>query len=167
MNHNVSFKAPWGSALKFITALCAIILIGIPLIGIFTGQHKDRLWILGMIVMPLSILIIASFFMIRGYALSGDTLLIHRLGWESKLNVRDLVSIEVDPEAMSRSIRTWGNGGLFCFAGLFRNKKLGSYRAFATDPKRAVVLKFPNRTIVVTPDKPEVFLESIKGLINI
>ncbi len=167
MNPNVSFNAPWGTSIKWITALCTVILLGIPLISYFSGPLNDTVWILGLMVLPLSIFIITSFFMIQGYTLSGDILLIQRLGWQSKLNLRNLMSAEIDPEAMSRSIRTFGNGGLFCFAGAFRNKKLGSYRAFATDPKRSVILKFPNRTVVVTPDQPDVFITTVKKQINV
>jgi hypothetical protein len=75
-----------------------------------------------------------------------------------------LKSAEVDTEAMSKSIRTCGNGGLFCFAGAFNNNRLGSYRAFATDPKRAVVLRFSDRTVVVTPDQPDDFVMRIKQI---
>jgi hypothetical protein len=82
--------------------------------------------------------------------LTADTLLIQRLFWNSKIDISGLLSAEADTDAMNRSIRTFGNGGMFCFAGAFNNKKLGSYRAFATDPKRSVVLRFPKRTIVVT-----------------
>lgn len=164
MNHDVTFNAPWGIWLKLITALSIFILAGIPLIGIFSGPRDNIPWILSMIVMPLFILVIAAFFTIRGYVLSRDMLLVQRLGWNSKLNLTDLISAEAYPEAMSRSIRTFGNGGMFCFAGAFRNKKLGSYRAFATDPKRSVVLKFSNRTVVVTPDKPEEFVAKITEL---
>ena len=82
----------------------------------------------------------------------------------SKIALTDLVAAEVDSNAMAKSVRTFGNGGLFCFAGYFWNKKLGTYRAFATDLKRCVVLKFPNRTVVVTPDNPEEFVARIKEL---
>ena len=99
--------------------------------------------------------------MIRGFVLSGDSLLIQRLGWQSKLDLTELVSADADPEAMDKSLRTWGNGGLFCFCGRFRNTKLGAYRAYATDPKRSVVLKFNDRTVVVTPDRPDGFVASI------
>ena len=75
-----------------------------------------------------------------------------------------LKSAEVDTEAMSKSIRTFGNGGLFCFAGIFNNNRLGSYRAFATDPKRAVVLRFSDRTVVVTPDQPDDFVMRTKQI---
>jgi hypothetical protein len=67
---------------------------------------------------------------------------------------------------MSYSIRTFGNGGLFSISGLFRNKTLGSYRAYATDPKRAVVLKYKKRTIVVTPDRPDVFAARIESIVH-
>ena len=38
------------------------------------------------------------------------------------------------------------------------NHKLGRYRAFATSPK-PVILRFPNRTTVVTPEDPDGFAE--------
>jgi hypothetical protein len=164
MEEETTFSAPWGTLLKSMTALSIFVLAGIPLIGIFAGPRDNTLWILSMIVMPLSILIVAAFFTIRGFVLTRDALLVKRLGWNSKLGLTDLASAEVDSEAMSRSIRTFGNGGLFCFAGAFRNKRLGSFRAFATDPHRSVILKFPHRTVVVTPDSPDEFVAKIKKL---
>ena len=72
--------------------------------------------------------------MIRGYVVTDDMLLVQRLSWQSKMDLKELVSVRVDPEAMARSLRTLGVGGLFCFCGRFRNTKLGAYRAYATDP---------------------------------
>ncbi len=164
MNPKSKFNAPWGKSLKVMTGLSATILVGIPVIGIFTGPHGSLLWILAMIVIPLSMLFIASLFSIRGYMLTTDTLLIRRLFWNSGVALSGLQSVEVDADAMSNSIRTFGNGGMFCFAGAFNNTKLGSYRAFATDPKRAVVLRFSDSTVVVTPDRPGDFVTSIKEL---
>jgi hypothetical protein len=90
-------------------------------------------------------------------------LLVQRLGWHSELILKNLVSAECDPEAMKRSIRVFGNGGFFCFAGKFRNKRLGVYRAFATAPHLAVVLRFTDRMVVVTPDNPEEFVKALKN----
>ncbi len=59
--------------------------------------------------------------------------------------------------------RLCGNGGLFSFTGLCRNQALGSYRAFVTDETRTVVLRFPNRTAVVSPADPGKFAESLAG----
>jgi hypothetical protein len=117
-----------------------------------------------MIVMPLLILMIAALFLIRGYVLTQDTLLVQRLGWNSRLALTGLRSVEVDPQAMAKSIKTFGNGGLFCFAGAFRNKKLGAYRAFATDPKLCVILKYDKRTIIITPENPDHFVSTVSEL---
>ena len=164
MNPHNEFNASWGKSLKVMTGLSTLILIGIPVIGTFTGPHDSLLWILGMIVTPLSMLFIASLFSIRGYVLTSDALLIRRLGWNSRVELNGLQSAEVDADAMSKSIRTFGNGGMFCFAGAFNNNRLGSYRAFATNPKRSVVLRFEDRTVVVTPDQPGEFVMRINQI---
>ena len=75
-----------------------------------------------------------------------------------------LPSAEADPVALKGSIRLAGNGGLFAFCGWFRNSKLGVYRAFCTDLAHAVVLRFPDRTVVVTPDQPDKFVAAIREL---
>ena len=64
---------------------------------------------------------------------------------------------------MEGSLKTMGNGGLFSFSGSFRNKRLGSYRALATDTRRCVVLKFDHKVIVITPDKPKDFVDQVKA----
>ena len=160
----ITFNAPWGTPLKVMTGFSLLILIGVPVIGLVTGPQSNPGWIFSMIVLPLLILLSAAFFVIRGYILMEDTLLVQRLGWASRIDLSDLNAAETDPEAMTRSIRTFGNGGLFCFAGKFRNKKLGSYRAFVTAPKRSVILRFTDRTIVVSPEEPEAFTARIREL---
>ena len=159
MNRETKFSAPWCTLLKGMTAFCAVVLIGIPITVMNHAAPQQILW---SVLFPPAILLAGAFFVIRGYELRPDNLLVRRLGWSSRIDLTDLLSAEVDPKAMSGSIRTCGNGGLFCFAGLFRSKRLGSYRAFATDPARSVVLRFPNRTVVVTPGDPEAFVNAVK-----
>jgi hypothetical protein len=162
---NTFFRAPWGKSLKIMTGLSVLVLAALPVIGIATGPEDSLIWAFFMIGMPLSMIFIASLFTVRGYVLTSEALLVRRVFWNSRIELSGLLSAEVDADAMTQSIRTFGNGGMFCFAGAFSNKKLGSYRAFATDPKRSVVLRFPKRTIVVTPDRPEVFVERVRELI--
>ena len=157
MEQGVSFSAPWGVSLRLITGFTVLILVCVPIIGLCTGPrdaHAWYLWYFPMVALPLAILIISAFFSIRGYVLTHDSLLIRRVGWESKVNLSGLVSVEADPRAMAHSIRTFGNGGLFSITGKFRNKKLGPYRAFATDPNKSVILRFNSRVVVVTPANP-------------
>ena len=163
MFNDNTFNAPWGRSLKLATGLCLVIVFGIFLIGILVEPKNVAYWRIGMLWIPGGLLIVSFFFSIRNYQLLESTLLIQRIGWKSTIDLTDLKSVQVDPTAMSKSIRLFGNGGLFCFAGIFRNNKLGRYRAFATSPKNSVILRFPNRTVVVTPEDPDGFAEMIKN----
>ena len=115
----------------------------------------------GLGLLPLGVILVCGLFMVRGYSIANDTLLVHRPFWKTQVSLRELRSVKFDPTATHRSIRTFGNGGFFSFTGYFRNKELGPYRAFMTDRRRAVVLRFPSSVIVISPDRPENFVNTI------
>jgi hypothetical protein len=104
-----------------------------------------------MAFVPLLIALIAVLFVVTAYELEGAELRIRRLLWATRVPLEGLTQAWHDPEAMTRSIRLWGNGGLYSVTGLFRNRRLGRYRAFVTDPARAVVFQLPKRTVVISP----------------
>ncbi|MDD9949891.1 MAG: PH domain-containing protein [candidate division Zixibacteria bacterium] len=160
------FGAPWSTSVKWMTGISVSFLVILMIFGTYqiedVGSGSGTLLFLAAVVLPALFLVVSACWMIRGYVVDGKLLRIPRLGWQSKLDLKDLAFVEADPEAMARSLRTFGNGGLFCFCGRFRNKKLGAYRAYATDPKRSVVLKFGKQTVVVTPDRPDDFVACIK-----
>lgn len=160
------FGAPWSTSVKTITFLIIATLGIVVIVGIISVEDvasgSSILIALATIVIPVLIPIVSAIWMIRGYVVEGKMLLVQRLGWQSNLDLKELESVEADPEAMDKSLRTFGIGGLFCFYGRFRNKKLGAYRAYATDPKCSVVLKFQDQTVVVSPDRPDDFVACIK-----
>jgi hypothetical protein len=164
MKQGIVFDAPWGLSLKLITLFSTGILVGTAVVGLLNNFGDGMIWFIGMVVFPLAILMGAAIFMIRGYELTRDKLYIQRLGWKTPVNLHELQAVEIDPQAMKRSIRIFGNGGLFCFAGQFQNKKLGAYRAFATNPDLAVILRFTEKVVVVTPDNPNKFMTQIKNM---
>lgn len=102
-------------------------------------------------------------FMIRGYAITDDAILIRRLFWTTRLDRSGLKSAEAVPKAMAKSLRTCGNGGGFSFTGWYWNKALGFYRAYVTDLNRTVVLRFVTRTVVISPDDPEGFANELNA----
>lgn len=146
-----NFGAPWSTGLKLITLSIAVLCLVLSyLFGL-----------IGSIVAWVSFGIGASF-MIRGYSVSGRTLFVHRLGWAKKFDLSGLTDVSHSPGAMVGSIRTFGNGGLFGYIGRFQNATLGSYKAYATDPSRSVVMYFGEGTIVVTPDRPAEFVAAVE-----
>jgi len=161
MTDGSAFKAPWATSLLVMTSVGCIILLVVPLISFTTRPPRDFTGQVLTTVLPLLILFAALFYSVRGYLLTSSTLYIQRLGWSSKIELVDIINAEIDPQAMEKSIRLWGNGGLFSFTGNFRNRKLGFYQAYATDPRRAVILRFPQRIIVLTPDNPEHFVSEV------
>jgi hypothetical protein len=161
MNANAKFSAPWGKDLKLMTTLCFVICLGVALIGVISLPEALPFVRFSATAVPLLILVGGAFFAVRGYTLDHGKLIIHRLGWSSRLDLGSLDSAVADPAAMAGSLRIAGNGGLFAFSGWFWSRKLGKYRAFGTDPRRSVILRFPDRTVVVTPDAPERLVEEI------
>jgi hypothetical protein len=161
-----SFGAPWSAGLKLVSALSTALLLGV---AVFFAETFPRGRLGGLpFAFSLSVLwgvlLGSALFTVRGYDLNASELLVRRLLWPTRIPLQDLRTAWADPAAMKGSIRLFGNGGLFSFTGLFYNRRLGRYRAFATDPSNAVVLKFATRTIVVTPEAPREFLNALSLL---
>lgn len=88
-----------------------------------------------------------------------------RLLWATHVSLAGLDRAWYDPSVTRRSLRIFGNGGLFAVNGLFQSAALGRYRAFVTNPEQAVVLHFPTRIVVVSPVSPRALLESLWTLV--
>jgi len=150
----IEYKAPWSSSLKWISWVTT---------GVLSAGAIFLVIIKLYFVAPLLLLVLAGAapFSIRGYVIERDSLVVRRLFWNTTLPLSDLQSAEFNPEAMKRSWRTAGNGGLYSFCGYFSNKVLGDYRALVTNPDLSVVLRFHSEIVVVSPDSPAIFVQKI------
>lgn len=144
------FSAPWSRKLRITTAIFLIIIIAVT---VPLGPYAS--WI------GLGVLILAAFLSVRGYSVVDGKVLVHRLGWSTRLDLSQLQQIEANPSVMVGSIRLMGIGGLFAFLGTFRNELLGVYRAYAADGENAVVLDLNGSMVVVTPDSPTEFVKAV------
>jgi hypothetical protein len=150
-----SFGAPWGKSLWISTTIGCFV-VGVPTVyQLLNGRLIG--WLL------LAVLLVPLVCTVRGYTITGTELEVARLGWTSRWPLAGLQSATVERGVMARSLRTFGNGGLFAITGRFRNARLGAYRAYVTDTERTVVLRFPSLTLVVSPDNPEAFTRAISG----
>jgi Bacterial PH domain len=153
------FHAPWSKSLIVASTFATLVCLGVsyalwtlPLTG--GSVESLRFWL---VLLPLAVILVCALFTVRGYSISNRELAIHRLFWTTRVSLNGLEGAYFDPAATQRSIRTFGNGGFFSFTGYFRNKQLGSYRAFMTDRRRAVVLRFSTSVIVISPDRTRRF----------
>lgn len=152
-------SAPWSTSLKGTSVLATGICIGVGFLLAMREGPAGRLgaWLMVWLVGG------ALLFTVRGYWVLVDTIRVRRLLWSTRLPMKGLLSVEHDSRAMQNSLRTFGNGGFFAFAGRFHNERLGRFNAYVTDPPRAVVLRYADRTVVVSPAIPEEFVRDVEA----
>jgi Bacterial PH domain len=149
------FDAPWGGWLWAISVLATAACL---LAAVFASS----IWIRILSVLAICL---AALFTVRYYTITSDCILVRRLLWSTRLPLHGLQSARIphQDERHKMTIRIFGNGGWFSFSGWYWSKGLGAYRAFVTDPKRCVILKFPRQTIVLSPESPEDFLRKLSA----
>ncbi len=155
-----TYQAPWGKSLKVLSALLVVLAVGM-IFGASFLPHGTLGWRMGTRWGLAAVVIGCLPFMVLGYEITADAIFIRRPWWKTRLDRGDLKSAEWVPKAMSRCLRTCGNGGGLSVTGWYWSKSLGSFRAFVTDPERTVVLRFGKRTVVVSPDEPEDFVNEL------
>jgi hypothetical protein len=153
-----NFKAPWGKTLRWMSLFSFVIFASACVPALLINKPEELRWL---VVLPVLILPGAALFIIRSYEIEPHALAIRRLFWTTRLSLSDLQSAVVAPDAMRRSLRLCGNGGMFSITGWYRNSALGNYRAFVTNLEKTVVLRFAANTIVVSPENPEQFVSEI------
>jgi hypothetical protein len=166
MDATVEFKAPWSAGLRRLSIYSISILVAVVLAAIVARQYSPAPVTLAAIALPILILIAAAACMVKGYVLTNDEIVVKRLGWSTRFDLQGLRSVSGDNEAMQGSLRLFGNGGLLSYSGYFWNRKIGRYRAFATDPSRAVVMRYADRTVVITPDDPQRFIVRVRTMLK-
>jgi hypothetical protein len=163
----IDFRAPWSKTVRAVTVLSLLILAMPVLIWIFVAPEPTLLATLLLIGVPALVATETFAGRVRSYTLAEDAITVRRGLWNTRLPLDGLRSVSGDVDAMRGSIRLFGNGGLFSITGRFWNRKLGWYRAFATDPSRAVVLRYAKRTVVITPHDPQHFIMRARTLLKV
>ena len=153
-------RAPWSRLLVVTSVLATGLCLGAAAsLALFVPKPALG-WAAGLL---LAIPAICALFLVRGYRITPDAILVLRPGWVTRLPRAGLVSAEFLPGAMRCSLRLCGNGGFFSFTGLYWNRELRAHRAFVTDGQRTVVLRYAKRTVVVSPERPEEFVRDLQG----
>src|SRR5262245_55090764 len=158
-----TYPAPWSKLLVGTTALGTLVCVGVSVAVALNAKNEPgkEVIITAAAVLPMLVVVISALFTIRGYTITADEILVQRLLWPTRFERARLQSASVDPAALQRSIRIFGNGGLFSFSGWFLGPKLGRYRAYVTDPARTVILRFTDRIVVISPSDPDAFVRDV------
>jgi len=166
---DVDFAAPLGRRVRLVTLMIGVIVTGFVFVdlGLAMSRAKPPAPLGILLLAPLVIvgvsLPVAWFSQICGYRLTGSELVVLRRNRQTRFAFAELSGVTADPEAMAWSVKIFGNDGLGAITGRFRNRRLGFYQALVTDRPRAVVLRWPGRCLVVSPDRPEEFVREVRA----
>ena len=159
------FSAPWSRSVRAASVAAVAGLLIILVAGLTTGPRELPIWRFAMVGVPLVVLLGTLPFMVRGYSLTESHIEVRRLGWSSALPLAGLAAVTGEPQGMRGSVRLFGNGGLFGISGWFWNRRIGRFRAYATDPSRTVLLRYRDgRQVVVTPHDVQHFIVRVRTL---
>ena len=112
------------------------------------------------LIVPWSLLAMTWARSVRGYTIRRGELRILLAAWKSPAySLAELKAVQRQvPGLLEGSLRALGTG-LFTYAGLFRHRERGWYRAFVTDRRAVVWLQFGNSALAVSPADPDAFVE--------
>jgi hypothetical protein len=155
------YPARIGKMIVITSATATLLCLGIAALMYFkvAAEVPGGQWI----ALPLIALPVLSLpFLVRGYRVDGSTLWVERLLHANPIDLRGLRSVELRPKAFAGAIRTFGNGGLFSFTGRYWSRELGSVRAYAMDTGAALLLRWDDHKVLLTPTDPKALAERLR-----
>jgi hypothetical protein len=118
-----------------------------------------------MVAVSLALLFVGiSLVAVRGYRIERGVLRVERPFWSTTHSIAGLHSAVRDPTALRWTVLGFGNNGFFALNGWRKVAPYGWCRVLATDPPNAVVLRTAQATYIVTPDRPDEFLQQAQLL---
>ncbi len=158
--------APIGTRVRLATLLSVVAVVIAALVGpVVMLQERPRPpWPVFITAGIAPVVVAAIWFTarIRCYRVVGGELRIE-LPWRTvRFSLAGLQSVIPDREALRRMFKVAGNGGLGSINGRFRSRHLGSFRAYATDSEHAVVLRWPDRCLVISPQLHSLFVDTLR-----
>lgn len=164
----IEFAAPIGVRVRFVTLIVLAVLAAVAVFNVAWAWGRPSaargLW--PMVLAPLAGLIltgaVALFSRVCGYRLVERDLQVVRLGRINRYPLEGLTAVESDRAALQGAWKKLGNDGLGAITGRFSSRKLGPFVALVTDPAQAVILRWPDRCLVVSPDRTGYFVEACR-----
>lgn len=167
---NQSFEsAPMGRRAYFATVLTLVLiflgLTGSTLAFAFKGSRKSAADVTRMVIadsVVAAAAVVATTFersRLARFRIEDDHLVLGR----KRYPLLGATAVELDPKALCWAVKKFGNGGLGGYRGLFWSRRMGSFTACATNPEKAVVIRWPDKTVVVSPADTEFFLHCARS----
>lgn len=148
-----------------ITALLTLVGVGILISVTITSPGPQRIpMIVAALLIPAALAVYWSCARIVAYRLSGGMLVVERRLLSRRFPLDQVASSEIASDVMRGAWKFYGNDGLGAVAGSYRSRRWGRFRAYLSDPSRAVVLHLRDgRALIISPAHPEVFERDLRA----
>jgi len=148
-----AFAASWDSMTKVISAVVTVLLFS-PAFAVHFA------WI----PMVAAVILLAAYaWSPQSYQIRDGALIVKRLAGNVRITLSTVRQVRpAGGDDLGGCVRLFGSGGLFGWYGLFRTTKLGKSIWYMTNRQNAVVLIADGKTILVSPDDVERFVNAIR-----
>lgn len=151
-----------------ITALLTLTGVGILIAVTISSRGPQRIpMIVAALLIPAALAVYWSCARILAYRLSGGMLIVERRFLSRRFPLDRVASVEIASDVMRGAWKYYGNDGLGAVAGSYRSRRWGRFRAYLSDPSRAVVLRLRDgRALIISPARPEVFERDLRARLS-
>ncbi len=155
-----------GARVRIITLLSfvAVVIVGTVVVVLTLQERRPPPWPVWVASGIAPVIVAAIWFTARihCYRLAAAELRIELPFRTVRFPLEGLKEVTPDRHAFHGARKIVGNDGLGAISGRFRSKHLGAFRAYLTDPEHAVVLRWPDRCVVISPDQHAWFIETVR-----
>ncbi len=155
-----------GARVRIVTLLCLVAVIGasvaVSVFVLLPGRWSPWPPFVTVSVAPVVLLAVWFTARIRRYRLTAAELQVHRPLLIMRFPLEGLQEVIPDRDALRGALKIVGNDGVGAISGRYRSQRLGRFHAYVTDRDHAVVLRWPDRSLVVSPDQTAWFIETVR-----
>lgn len=158
----IDFRAPLSPRVRATSVLGTVVLLleTILMLGLARFAPRPAATIFLAVALSLIALLAALWlFAIRGYRIEPGALVVERPLWASTHSLAGLRGAARDEAALRFTWQGFGNNGFFALNGWRKIEPYGWCRVLATGTEHPVVLSTEAATYVVTPDRPDEFVQ--------
>ena len=158
--------APPGARVRLTTLLSvvAVVILGAVIAVLVAREPHPPPWPVFLVagIAPAIVALLCVTARIQCYRVAGKELQIKLPLRLVRFPLVGLQSATPDRESLRGARKIIGNDGLRAISGRFRSKRLGRFHAYVTDPEHAVVLRWADRCLVISPQQPSLFIETAR-----
>jgi hypothetical protein len=109
------------------------------------------------------LMVVGSFgFRIRYYEINSGNLIVKTGFSEQAFSLQGLESARVQERPFAGARKVAGMGGVWSYYGSFRSSSLGEFHAYAGSTSSGVLLSWPDKKVLVTPEDSAGFIAAAR-----